>query len=300
MNGYLATLLRRLGLSPLRSSLVAGGGIDALRSPPPGADEAPNVWSNASLQGQQALRRQPAQRFADLQAYLCARGNSDGEIARCLQLLGKPQLILEIGCGNGQIARSIALRNPDAGVLATDIYADSAGPASHYGRVARDWEMGRLEAQQMPLPNLVLVRAEGDVLDRLPDQCIDSALLIHPEPKVAAEFFAGIRRRGLGSRFRPGGKSLIVKPFSREMGMMTCGGFEFDHAEDWSRGLGFLIESPFVFQSDRPVQWGVDLGRASRYSKNSTQDGVFVCSDLSIQTFDCRSKARLVKKSNLV
>jgi len=292
MRGFLKTLLERLGCPPLQSAVSVYGSGSA-----GSADAGSTKFRRQTVDPAPPKR---CENFADLRTYLRARGNPEDEIDRCLQISARARLILEIGCGDGEVARRIAMRNPHVGILATDIYDASSERTSHYGRVARKWELRQLEAQKQPLSNLVLLRAEGDVLDRLPDASLDSALLIHPEPSVAADFFAGIACRGLKTRFKPGTDALVVKPFSREIGVMACGGFEFDHGNDWSQGLGFLIESPFVFQSSPPVHWSVDLSRSSLYARNSTQNQVFVCRDLSAPAYDCLTKARLVKNSELV
>lgn len=295
MTKYFGVLLKRLGFQPSQSAFVAPANASG---PTPGG---------AAVGSFPLCSRKPAPVDPDppagpagLADYLRNQGNPETEIERCRFVLKKSQLILEIGCGDGNVARRIAVRNPDVGVLATDIYDSAAGDSSHYGRVARKWKRGQLDVQQQRLPNLVLLRATGEILDHLPDRGVDSVLMIHPEPKVAAEFFDRIRRRGLETRFKPAGRSLIVKPFSREIGVMACGGFEFDHSTDWSQGLGFLIESPFVFRCCQPVQWGVNLSRCSPYAGNSTQNEVFYCKDLAARSSDYLSKARLVKNSDLV
>ena len=66
------------------------------------------------------------------------------------------------------------------------------------------------------------------------------------------------------------------------MGITACGGYEFDTEADWSRGTGFMVESPFDFKEDTRTQWAVDLGAFSDYSKNSTQTGVSVCQNVGI------------------
>ncbi|HHP7233661.1 MAG TPA: hypothetical protein ACFCUC_03445 [Desulfobacterales bacterium] len=301
MNGYLGNLLKRLGLvpSPSIAAIAAIRGGQAVNHLPAGG--VCKVLRPAQCVRIENRRHwRPVGWPAAIRQYLHTRGNPDSEIERVVQLLDKPQLVVEIGCGAGEVACAIARHNPDTAVLATDAFDVSAGPSSHYGLVAREWESGRLNAQQPSLPNLALLRAEGDLIDRLPDGCIDSVLLIHPEPRVAAEFFNRIQRRNLKTRFKSNRKSLIIKPFSREIGVMACGGLEFDHPRDWSRGLGFLIESPFVFRSCQPVHWGVDLSRCSPYSRHSTQPNVFVCRNLSVYSHDCLLKARLVKNSNLL
>jgi hypothetical protein len=301
MSGYLDKLLKRLGLAPSPSA----GAIAAIRG-----GQAVNHLSAGGVckvlrpahcvQIENRRHRRPVEWSAAIRQYLHTRGNPDSEIERVVQLLDKPQLVVEIGCGAGEVACAIARQNPDTAVLATDAFAVAAGPSSHYGLVARQWERGRLNAQQLALPNLAVLRAEGDLIDCLPKGCIDSVLLVHPEPKVAAEFFSRIQRRNLETRFKPDRKALIVKPFSREIGVMAWGGLEFDHPRDWSRGLGFLIESPFVFRCCPPVHWGVDLSRCSPYSRHSTQPNVFVCRNLSASSHDRLLKARLVKNSNLL
>jgi hypothetical protein len=56
---------------------------------------------------------------------------------------------------------------------------------------------------------------------------------------------------------------------------MACGGLEFDHQADWSKGLGYLFESEFEFLKADRFHWNVDLARVSPYTKNSTQTDVY-------------------------
>ena len=37
----------------------------------------------------------------------------------------------------------------------------------------------------------------------------------------------------------------MILPHCREIGIYACGGYEFDHSEDWSLGLGYLMDSAF-------------------------------------------------------
>ena len=66
------------------------------------------------------------------------------------------------------------------------------------------------------------------------------------------------------------------------MGVSTCGGYEFSTDADWSRGIGFMLDSPFEFSDLPRIQWDVDLGVFSDYSKNSTQAGVLVCGNINL------------------
>ena len=60
------------------------------------------------------------------------------------------------------------------------------------------------------------------------------------------------------------------------MGLMACGGCGFEHDPDWSRGLGFLMESGLQFKRGVSIQWGVDLSRISEYTRNSTQRDIYI------------------------
>ena len=212
-----------------------------------------------------------------LETYLQNQGNDSAIIVRLGQLLSMNQVVLEIGCGSGEVAFEIALKNPDTGVIATDQYDWTiAAPSSQYGKVALAWHDRKLPAQQNMPPNLVLLRAEAEVLLYLPDQVIDSILLINPEPAVGKAFLNYLHQNHLHHKIKPGASQIIILPYSRELGVMTCGGYEFDHSEDWSKGLGFLMESPFTFRKSPNVHWGVDLRQSSPYSKRSTQCDVYV------------------------
>jgi hypothetical protein len=213
-----------------------------------------------------------------LSAYLHKQQNLREDIDKLYRLLDMPRIILEIGCGNCDIARQIALKNPALGVIATDQYAwdAAATESSHYQQMAQKWRATRLLDQQSVPPNLVILKAEAQILSFLPDLSLESILLVNPEPIVAQAFLAFIASPTVYAKLKPGNKQIVVAPFSREMGMVACGGFEFDHSEDWSMGLGFMMSSEFQFKRANKIQWGVDLRSGSPYSKNSTQSNVYL------------------------
>ncbi len=221
-----------------------------------------------------------------LGAYLENRGNPPAEIAKLNTIIGMEGVILEIGCGKGDIAWEIARKNPTMGVIATDIYAFPRNGASAfgYGDAAMTWKEGRLEAQQTPLANMVILRAEAEILPLLPYRCVNTLLLVNPEPKVGRIFLEFMEKNRLFETLKPSGRQMVIKPFSREMGVMSCGGFEFDHSPDYSRGMGLLMNSPFHFTRGDRFQWTVDLDAASPYSKNSTQSTVSICGGLDADT----------------
>lgn len=223
---------------------------------------------------------------AALAIYLENRGNPPGEIARLESIFGMEAVILEVGCGKAEIALEIARKNPSLGVIATDIYAfPREGESSFgYGDASLAWKDGRLEAQETPLANLVVLRAEIDILRLLPYRSVTTLLLVNPEPKVGKFLLEFIEKNRLFETLKPGVRQIVIKPFSREMGVMSCGGFEFDHSPDYSRGLGFIMDSPFDFRRGDSIQWSVNLGAASPYSKNSTQSTVSICGGLDTDT----------------
>jgi hypothetical protein len=216
--------------------------------------------------------------FDLLTHYLAGQGNPPADIARLPQVLGKARVILEIGCGSSEVAWQIALKNPDIGVIATDQYAweTPAEEGSFYQKVAAAWRDGKLAAQQDTPQNLVILRAESEILRLLPDRSIDTLLLINAEPAMGKAFVDFLLQDDLFRKIRPGHKQLIILPHCREMGVMACGGYEFEHAEDWSRGLHYIMDGRLRFHRGDRLQWGVDLLRASPYSRNSTQNAVFV------------------------
>ena len=245
-------------------------------TPPVSAGQAAAVpCMTAALEADGAARR------LSREAYLGAEGNSPEDIRKLDFLLGMSAVLLEIGCGDGAVARQIAEKNPDTGVIATDVYLWDVPlpPGSHYQQVALAWKQRQLAAQQSPPANLVLLRARVDILRHLPPQGVDTVLMIHPEPSVGREVLRRLAEPALYRSLKPGRHRIVVLPFSRELGYWACGGHEFDHGEDWSRGLGFLMECRFAFQKGQRVQWGIDLPRASRYTSNSTQTDVYVAGE---------------------
>ena len=246
--------------------------------PLPGTDLANGVPATADTPGQPP-GVVPGEAPSPWESYLLARGNPLQDIRRIPGILAKGEVILEIGCGDGEVAWRIAARNPGMGVIATDCYDCGARPdtGSLYGKVARLWQDRRLPAQEMPLENLVVLRAELDFLDCLPPRSLDSLLLINAEPSVGRKVVDFLSAPGLHSAVKPGERQGGILPHSREMGVCTSGGYEFDHGEDWSCGLGYLMASPLGFRKGSRLQWGIDLCRGSAYSCNSTQQDVYIC-----------------------
>jgi hypothetical protein len=220
---------------------------------------------------------------ASLVAYLESQGNRPERIERLARILQMDTLVLELGCGNAEIAWQIASKNPSVGVVATDIYRSPclSGAVLGYAKASRAWTNGLLKAQILAPDNLVILRAGACLLSLLPPQSITTLLLVNPEPAVGRAFLNLLAESQAHRAVRPGPKQLVIKPFSKKMGVTTCGGFEFNTEADWSRGIGFLRESPFDFQDAPRTHWQVDLGAFSDYSKNSTQTGVSVCGDIN-------------------
>jgi len=267
---HVARLLGRLGAQKCASPAPTTGFESSLLSVQlPGSDATPAAAVSEI-------------RLVDpLEAYLIQQGNSLESIAHLQNILKMGEVILETGCGSGEGAWLIASGNPAMGVIATDKY-ELAGPAeggSYYRKVAEDWQTGRLKVQQALLPNLVVLRAESDIARYLPKGRVDSILLVNPEPKVAAAFVDTLETSNLLEHLKPGDRKIVIKPFSREMNVMSCGGYEFDHSEDWSCGLGFILGSSLPFKKVSSVQWSVDLSKASPYGRNSTQHSVYICGD---------------------
>ena len=209
--------------------------------------------------------------------YLERQQNPVGNIVKLHRVMAMPHVILEIGCGACEAAFEIARKNPDRGVIATDKYAWEASHTrgSHYQKVALAWKDERLEGQQNLPDNLVILRAGAEILRYIPDGSIDTVLLVNPEPLAGQAFLALLSEAALHAKIKPGARQLVVAPFSREMGVATCGGYEFEHENDWSMGLGFLMSSGFEFKRTDRVQWGIDLRSYSPYNKNSTQTNVY-------------------------
>jgi hypothetical protein len=228
--------------------------------------------------------------FDLLTPYLFGQGNAPVEISRLPQVLGKARVILEIGCGSCEVAWQIALKNPDIGVIATDQYAweTSIEDSSFYRKVAAAWRAGSLPVQRETPQNLVILRAESEILRLLPVHSIDTLLLINAEPAVGKALVDFLIQDDLCRKIRPSHKQLVILPHCREMGVMACGGCEFEHTEDWSRGLSYIMDGRLRFKRGDRLQWGVDLHRVSPYSRNSTQNAVFIYGSC-LQCSDCLS-----------
>lgn len=287
---------------PFRELLSRPSGHE-IRRPPPGADPdghpsarpfplAPicSLPAPQSDVSSQPIVLQPqAKRVVPfpcaLSSYLREHGNRPGDICKTNRLLQMPNVLLEIGCGTAEAARLIAVKNPGMGVIATDLYdgLPVSCRSSHYGKIARHWREGLLPAQQDPPANLVILRAEADVLPFLPLDAIDTILLVNPEPRVGRAFLELLRKDDLYQRIKTGPTRIVILPYSRELGVMASGGCDFEHDPDWSRGLGYIMASGLPFKRCPPVQWGVDLRRLSPYSGNSTQSELYVCGDPGVR-----------------
>ena len=242
------------------------------------------VFSNAGLHRPAAVDSGSALRTdpSDLLRYLAERENCPDDIKKLHHLLKMPRVVLEIGCGNADTARQIALMNPGMGVIATDLYdhADQPPGSSGYGQIARVWRERRLPAQMDMPANLVILRAEAGMLRHLPERTFDTVFLINPEPQAGKFFLDLLRVESLISKIKKGPVQIAILPYSREMGVMACGGCGFEHDPDWSKGLGFIMGSGFRFMRAAPTHWGVDLSHMSAYTGNSTQTDVYVLGEM--------------------
>lgn len=214
-----------------------------------------------------------------LNAYLLSHENCHEDISKLKKIIEMANIIFEIGCGSGEVAYEISLKNPQWGVIAIDKF-DWATPikaGSHYQKVAVAWREKQLKIQQYLLPdNLVVLRAEADILRFFPDHCIDSALMLNPEPKVCEAFLKFISENSWYQKIKPGFNQILVVPFSREMGVTVCGGFECAYTEERPGEMGFLKTCLFQFRRGEKYHWGLDLTRASAYSRNSALNDVYV------------------------
>jgi hypothetical protein len=221
---------------------------------------------------------QTAADSAGLLRYLLNLENCSRDIDKLGAILRMPRVLLEIGCGNAEVALKIALKNPAIGVVATDLYDCSVElPGEYcYGRVAREWRDRRLPAQTDPPANLVILRAEANFLHYLPLDALDTIILINPEPLVGKAFLELLQTESLSSRVKKGPMQIVILPYSRQLGVAVSGGCSFNHDTDWSRGLGFMMGSGLLFKRGEPVQWGVDLSRISPFTKQSTQKDLYI------------------------
>jgi hypothetical protein len=245
-----------------------------MRRQPPGSETTchPNTPQTPDRHTGKAYARD------HLALYLAGNENRPGDIDKLQRLLTLRHILLEIGCGDCEVARKIALENPDWGVIATDKYdCDiSSVECSYYQKQALDWKAERLAVQRTVPDNMIILRAEAELLRFLPDHSVDSLLMVNPEPSVGKACLTLLAIPSVYAKLKPGGRQIVVVPFSRELGVSTCGGYEFDHSEDWSMGLGFIMSSAFKFRKSDHTHWGIDLRRSSSYSQNSTQTNVYV------------------------
>lgn len=219
----------------------------------------------------------PGQALVGLTQYLTVQENPPEDIAKLRELLRRPRVILEIGCGAGEAALAIARQNPELGVVASDCF-DWSTPfekGSHYGKIAQAWKHRSLMVQHDAPDNLVVLRARVDILRHLPEGILDTVLLINAEPAVGKICLDFIFSPPIITKIKPGDRQVVILPYSREMGVGACGGCQFEHDPDWSRGLGYLMGSGKPFRRIQRDQWGVDLRRFSPYSRNSTQSDVY-------------------------
>lgn len=127
---------------------------------------------------------------------------------------GKKKLLFEIGCSRADLARAIAEKNPGIGVIATDMFPEqSEGNGGRYSAYTRQWQEGKLKAQESPEPdNLAIVRAEFNrkLLKEIPDSSLDYILLVNPERMVMDLLLGNLST--IAKKLKPGGQ-LILKPF---------------------------------------------------------------------------------------
>lgn len=219
--------------------------------------------------------------FDELKQYLLLQENISTDFEKIEYVLSLPRIILEIGCGTADVAGQIALKNPDVGIIASDKFdwdIDS-GDHSYYRKVALDWKERKLPVQKSLPENLVLLRADAEIIRFFPDRSIDTVLLMNPEPMVAKSFLLSVSCTSLFKKLKPGDPQILVIPFSRQMGLMASGSLEFDHDGSCPKGISYLTTGPFAFRKGQKEHWGLDLSRISSYSKNSTLNDVYIFSD---------------------
>ncbi|MXV37014.1 MULTISPECIES: tRNA (guanosine(46)-N(7))-methyltransferase TrmB [unclassified Saccharibacter] len=87
------------------------------------------------------------------------------------------KLFLEVGFGNGEHAYDQAQRHPDVGYIASEVFDN--GVCSLLSRLVPEGE----EATSTPPETLRLWAEDArDLLRKLPDQCLDRAYLMFPDP----------------------------------------------------------------------------------------------------------------------
>lgn len=87
------------------------------------------------------------------------------------------KVFLEVGFGNGEHAYDQAARHPDVGYIASEVFDN--GVCSLLSRIIPEGE----EATAAPPENLRLWAEDArELLRELPDQCLDRAYLMFPDP----------------------------------------------------------------------------------------------------------------------
>ena len=178
--------------------------------------------------------------YAGLQGYLRQKKNSRQNITKVNFVVegfrGKG-IILEIGCGTAKTAKTIAERNPDVGVIATDIYESYFSLDYIYIMWAQMWEKGLLAAQRVDLDNLAVVRTDTNIIKFIPGHSLSHILLVNPEHEVLIELLEVINSKQISKKIKAD-TLIVVKPFFRKsVDLLESQGFRVVGKEIFSVNL---------------------------------------------------------------
>ncbi|MDP8264788.1 MAG: hypothetical protein P9M12_04840 [Candidatus Aceula lacicola] len=158
-----------------------------------------------------------------LEYVLLSFDNTKEEIGKVYNLVNESKkngkkLLLEFGGGDAEAVRAIAELNQKKDIVSitTDQYAiDKERAPRLYLDNAEEFEKRRLPAQTQGLENLVVARAEADILLYLPDNSLDYILLVNPNSIAVESLVAVIKNFDVMKKFKKGAK-IIIKTSSRE------------------------------------------------------------------------------------
>ncbi len=232
------------------------------------------AWHINSIRNNAAQQRSGSA----LQFYLTEQRNTKEDVGRFEAQLqsGKP-IILEIGAGNTKNALALAAANPDAVVVAVDLYA-SEDPGDQEGVRATAFDARKLPAQASGLGNLFVFRSNSDIIAFLPDDSIQDIVIVRPPPMPISDLYEMLHACGATTKLRAGfrltavtfkaNQSMLVylKEYlsfkAQEVGIETLG-VDLTKGSDYITPDNLLRTKTFVGQmkDDSSQAGGIDLTR---------------------------------------